>query len=200
MNNRKELLTNHFVEYKQSLNKLLDSIDLQVLEEIIKIIIQAYKKNKTIFVCGNGGSAATASHWQVDFGFFVRYFTNKRIKIRSLTDQVPMITAIGNDHSYEDIFVDQLVDNFEEGDVLIAISASGNSMNVVKAAEFANEKGGISIGLVGFRGGKLKEVSQICLFTPNPEKQYGPIEDLHMIIDHILVSYLSKDEEFLEVQ
>jgi D-sedoheptulose 7-phosphate isomerase len=198
--NRKALLTSHFNEYRSNLNALLDKVDMDVLEKIVATFVTAHKNGNTIFVAGNGGSAATASHYQVDFGFFVRYFTKKRIKIRSLTDQVPMITAIGNDHSYEDIFVDQLKDNFEKGDVLVLISASGNSMNVVKAAQFANENGGTSIGLVGFAGGKLKDACSICLFTPNPVKQYGPIEDLHMIIDHIMVSYLAKDEEFLSIQ
>lgn len=198
--NRKQELTNHFNEYKIALDRLMDSIDIDILEAIVARFIKAHKEGKTVYVCGNGGSAATSSHWQVDFGFFVRYFAKKRMKFRSLTDQVPMLTAIGNDHSYEDIFVDQMIDNFEEGDVLVAISASGNSMNVIKAVEYANKVGGTSIGLVGFKGGKLKEVSQICLFTPNPEKQYGPIEDLHMIVDHIMVSYLAKDEEFLSIQ
>ena len=198
--NRKNELTKHYTEYKEALINLMVLIDLDVLEKIVARFIQAHKEGKTVYVCGNGGSAATSSHWQVDFGFFVRYFSKKRMKFRSLTDQVPMITAIGNDHSYEDIFVDQMIDNFQEGDVLVAISASGNSMNVIKAVEYANEVGGTSIGLVGFKGGKLKEVSQICLFTPNPEKQYGPIEDLHMIVDHMMVSYLAKDEEFLAIQ
>lgn len=198
--NRTNELKQHFNEYKNALNNVINSVDLNVLEQIIECFIKAHKENKTVYVCGNGGSAATSSHWQVDFGFFVRYFTKKRMKFRSLTDQVPMITAIGNDHSYEDIFVDQMIDNFQEGDVLVAISASGNSMNVIKAVEYANKVGGTSIGLVGFKGGKLKDVSQICLFTPNPEKQYGPIEDLHMIVDHIMVSYLAKDEEFLSIK
>ncbi len=197
---RKENLKNHVIEYKKALNDLMDLVDLDILEKIVSEFIRAHKEGKTVYVVGNGGSAATASHFQVDFGFFVRYFTTKRIKIRSLTDNVPMITAIGNDHSYNDIFIDQMKDNFNAGDVLIAISASGNSMNVVKAAEYANELGGVSIGFVGFEGGKLKEVSQICMHTPNPVKQYGPIEDLHMILDHMMVSYLAKDEEFLSIK
>ena len=197
---RTDLLKKHFDTYRKSLNDLMDLIEIDILEQIVARFIQAHKENKTVFICGNGGSAATASHFQVDFGFFVRYFTNKRMKFRSLTDQVPMITAIGNDHSYEDIFVDQLIDNFEPGDVLVGISASGNSMNVIKAVEYANKMNGTSIGLVGFKGGKLKEVSQICLYTPNPEKEYGPIEDLHMIIDHMMVTYLTKDEEFLSIR
>ena len=197
---RKMDLLAHLNEYRKNLDELMNQINIDVLEDIVTTIINAHKEKKTIFVCGNGGSAATSSHFQVDFGFFVRYFTKRRIKIRSLTDQVPMITAIGNDHSYDDIFSDQMKDNFEKGDVLIAISASGNSNNVIKAVEYANQIGGISIGLVGFDGGKLKEVAQICLHTPNPIKQYGPIEDLHMILDHMMVSYLAKDEEFLSLK
>ncbi|MHC1738581.1 MAG: SIS domain-containing protein [Ignavibacteriaceae bacterium] len=198
--NRINKLYKHVSEYRENLLALFDGIEINILEKIVAEFIRAYKGNNTIFICGNGGSAATASHFQVDFAFFVRYFARKRFKIRSLTDHVPMITAIGNDHSYEDIFYDQLKDNFVRGDVLVAISASGNSMNVVKAVQYANELGGTTIGLVGFRGGKLKENVQICLYTPNPEGQYGPIEDLHMIIDHLIISYLAKDEEFQSMQ
>lgn len=196
---RKEKLIKHTEEYKSKLLSLFDKIDFDVLENITAIIVDAYKNDKTIYVAGNGGSAATASHYKVDFGFFVRYFKKKRIKVISLTDQTPLITAIGNDNAYEEIFTQQMQDYFSEGDVLIAISASGNSMNVVKAANYANELGGTSIGLVGFEGGKLKEACQICLFTPNPKGDYGPIEDLHMILCHLLVSYLKHDEEFMSI-
>ena len=100
-------------------------------------------------MAGNGGSAATASHYKVDFGFFVRYFKKKRIKVVSLTDHSSLMTAIGNDNSYDEVFTQQMQDYFNQGDVLIAISASGNSMNVVKAAEYANGWR-YFIGLVGF--------------------------------------------------
>ena len=193
-------LREHFIEYRTNLIKLFDSIDLDILEKIISRFVRAHADGKTIFVCGNGGSAATASHFQVDFGFYLRYFTEKRIKIRSLTDQVPMITAIGNDNSYDDIFIEQMKNNFDKGDVLIAISASGNSRNVINAVEYANRLGGTSISFVGFDGGKLKDLSQICLYTPNPIKQYGPIEDLHMILDHLMVSFLSIDDKFLSIK
>ncbi|MCF8262624.1 MAG: SIS domain-containing protein [Melioribacteraceae bacterium] len=198
--NRTAKLYEHVEEYKKSLSDLLAKVDMCVLEQIIDQFIRVQKTRNTIYVCGNGGSAATASHFQVDFGFFVRYFTEKRIKIKSLTDQVPMITAIGNDHSYEDIFIDQMIDNFNPGDVLIAISASGNSANLLKAVDYANNNGGTSIAFVGFDGGKLKNMANIVMFTPNPPKQYGPIEDLHMILDHMMVSYLAKDEEFLSIK
>ena len=194
---RKKNLKKHSLEYQGKLNDLFSQIDYDVLEKIVETIVEAYKNDKTIYVCGNGGSAATASHYQVDFGFFVRYFKKKRIKVRSLTDHSPLMTAIGNDNFYDEVFTQQMQDHFTEGDVLIAISASGNSMNVVKAADYANELGGTSIGLVGFEGGKLKDATQITLFTPNPKGDYGPIEDLHMIICHMLVSYLRDDEEFM---
>jgi D-sedoheptulose 7-phosphate isomerase len=196
---RKENLIAHADEYRDKLFTLFDKIDFSVLEKITETIVNAYKDDKTIYVAGNGGSAATASHYQVDFGFFVRYFKKKRIKVRSLTDHSPLMTAIGNDNSYEEVFTQQMQDHFNEGDVLIAISASGNSMNVVKAAEYATSLGGTSIGLVGFEGGKLKDSCDICLFTPNPKGDYGPIEDLHMILCHMLVSYLRKDEEFMSL-
>lgn len=199
MADRKEKLIKHTDEYKEKLNDLFDQIDFDVLEKITATIIKAYKEEQTIYVAGNGGSAATASHYKVDFGFFVRYFKKKRIKVQSLTDHSPLMTAIGNDNSYEEVFTQQMQDYFNEGDVLIAISASGNSMNVVKAAEYATELGGTSIGLVGFEGGKLKDACDICLYTPNPKGDYGPIEDLHMIICHMLVSYLREDEEFMSL-
>lgn len=196
---RKEKLIKHVEEYRTKLSDLFDQVDYDVLEKITSIIVDTYKNENTIYVAGNGGSAATASHYQVDFGFFVRYFKKKRIKVRSLTDHSPLMTAIGNDNSYEEVFTQQMQDHFRKGDVLIAISASGNSMNVVKAAEYASELGGTSIGLVGFEGGKLKDACDVCLFTPNPKGDYGPIEDLHMIICHMLVSYLQNDEEFMSL-
>ena len=152
-----------------------------------------------MYVVGNGGSAATASHIQADFRFFVRYFTDFRPKVVALTDNVPLMTAISNDNSYEDVFVEQMKGVFNEGDLLLAISASGNSPNVIKAVEFAKQLGGKTIGFCGFSGGKLKELSDMPLYTPNENKDYGPIEDLHMILDHILVNYLSQDKEFLSI-
>jgi D-sedoheptulose 7-phosphate isomerase len=187
------------MEYRKKLDELYDQIDFDILEKITSIIINAYKNGNTIFVAGNGGSAATASHYQVDFGFFVRYFKQKRIKVRSLTDHTPLITAIGNDNGYEYVFYEQLRDHFMPGDVLISISASGNSMNLIRAVEYVNESKGISIGLVGFDGGKLKDSCSVVLFTPNPKGDYGPIEDLHMSLCHILVSYLQYDEEFMNI-
>lgn len=197
---RKETLSKYVDGYRQRLFDLFDSIDLDILEKLIATIVEAFRNGRTLYIVGNGGSAATASHMQSDFSFFVRYFTQFRPKVRALTDNIPMLTAIGNDHSFDDIFVEQMKGVFEEGDVLLAISASGNSPNVVKAVEYANQLGGKTMCFVGFTGGKLKEISDIALYTPNAKGDYGPIEDLHMILDHLIVNYFSVDEEFLGIK
>lgn len=197
--NREENLAKFLTSYKSRLIKLFDSIDIKMLESIIESMITAFKNGNTLYVVGNGGSAATASHIQADFQFFVRYFTKFRPKVVALTDNVPLMTAISNDNSYEDVFVEQMKGIFEKGDLLLAISASGNSPNVVKAVQYAKELEGKTIAFCGFSGGKLKEISDMPLHTQNEDKDYGPIEDLHMILDHVMVNYLSKDEGFLAI-
>ena len=194
---RTELVKDYLQDYVGRLTDILNKIDPEKLGQVVTTFIEAFKSGNTIYVVGNGGSAATASHMQADFRFFVRYFSKFRPKIVALTDNVPMITAIGNDNNFDDVFVEQMRGQFVSGDVLIAISASGNSPNLVKAAEFANELGGKTIAFVGFLGGKLNEISTVPLYTPNPKGDYGPIEDVHMILNHIIVNYLAKDEEFL---
>lgn len=196
---RKINIENYYNNYRERLNNLLDEVDLKALEKIIEIIVTVFKNGKTVYVCGNGGSAATASHIHSDFNFFFRYFTKFRPKVRALTDNVAMLTAVGNDISFDDIFVEQLKGHFENGDAIICISASGNSENVIRAAKYANENGGTSIAFVGFLGGKLLDTANVSLFTPNPKGDYGPIEDLHMIYDHLIVNFLSQDEEFLAI-
>lgn len=196
---RKLALQTYFNDYRKRLNNLLDQVELDILEKVIATMVTAFKKGKTVYICGNGGSAATASHIQADFSFFIRYFTEFRPKVKALTDNVAMITAVGNDTSFNDIFVEQLKGHFEKEDVVICISASGNSENVIRAAKYANNHGGSSIGFIGFNGGKLKDVCTLSLYTPSAKGDYGPVEDLHMIFDHLIVNFLSKDQEFLTI-
>jgi len=196
---RNKVITQFYSDYRDRLNTLLDKVDIESLTNVISTLVDTFKKGKTVYICGNGGSAATASHMQADFTFFVRYFTKFRPKVIALTDNIPIITAVGNDTTFNDIFVEQLKGRFEGGDTVICISASGNSENVIRAAEFANDKGGTSIGFIGFDGGKLLEVCKLSLFTSNGKGDYGPIEDLHMIYDHLIINYLSKDPEFLSI-
>ena len=192
-------IQNYFKEYRNRIDEILNTVQIEKLVETIELIISTFKSGNTLYVCGNGGSAATATHMQADFSFFTRYFTKFRPKVRALTDNAAMMTAVGNDTSFDDIFVEQLKGHFQSGDILICISASGNSENVIRAANYANENGGTSIGFVGFEGGKLLNTATISLFTPNPKGDYGPIEDVHMIFNHLIVNYLSKDEDFLAI-
>jgi D-sedoheptulose 7-phosphate isomerase len=196
---KKNAIENYFKDYIARLHKIINQVNFDDLEQVVTTLINAFKHGNTVYVCGNGGSAATASHMQADFTFFVRYFSKFRPNFIALTDNVPIMTAIGNDTSFHDIFKEQLRGKFQKDDVLICISASGNSENLIRAAEYANEKDGHTIAFVGFFGGKLNEVCKISLYTPNPKGDYGPIEDMHMIFNHVIVNYLSKDEDFLTI-
>jgi D-sedoheptulose 7-phosphate isomerase len=196
--NRKDLLAKHLESYKEKLNTLLKELNIEDLNAAMTVIIETMTNGKTLWFCGNGGSAATASHMQVDFGYFVRYFSKRRPRARALTDCTPIMTAIGNDNNYEEVFTEQMQDNFEAGDTIVCISASGNSMNVVKAAEYATSLGGKSIAFVGFKGGELKDAADISIYTPNTKGDYGPIEDLHTILMHFMVSYLEHDEQYMK--
>jgi len=166
---RNKAVTQFYSDYRDRLNTLLDKVSIDSLTKVIDILVETFKAGRTVYICGNGGSAATASHMQADFTFFVRYFTKFRPKVIALTDNIPIITAVGNDTTFNNIFVEQLKGRFEDGDTLICISASGNSENVIRAAEFANDKGGTSIGFIGFDGANcLRYV--IFLFSRPMEK------------------------------
>ena len=178
---------------------MLDSVDIEDLEKVVTTMVTAFKNGNTVFICGNGGSAATSSHIQVDFTYFIRHFTQYKPRILSLTDNTSMISAIGNDTSFDNIFAHQLNGMLLTGDVVLCISASGNSENVIRAAQFCNDNGGTSIAFVGFGGGRLKEVCNYSIHNENPKGDYGPIEDLHLIYNHLIVTFLSKDEEFLSL-
>lgn len=197
--NRKEVLSEHLISYKKRITDLLEEIEIDDLEQVVTTFINTFKNGKTVYIAGNGGSAATASHMQADFRFFVRYFSKFRPRITAITDNAPLMTAVGNDTDFNDIFVEQLRGIIGEGDTLLLISASGNSPNLVRAAEFANSEGANTIAFIGFKGGKLKDVCKYKIYTPNQEKDYGPIEDIHMILNHIIVNFLAKDDEFLSL-
>jgi len=187
-------------DYKKRLFTLIESVDYEVFESVMTQIIETFKNGNSLYIAGNGGSAATASHMQADFQFYVRYYTSFRPKVIALTDNVPLMTAISNDMSYKDVFSEQLKGRFTKNDLLLVISASGNSENVIDAVRFAKEIGGKTIGMMGFSGGKLKDLVDYALYNPNQEKDYGTIEDLHMIYDHMMVNYLCTDKEFLSIK
>ena len=136
---------------------------------------------------GNGGSASTASHFVCDFNKGLSYgFSAPRYKFICLNDSLPSLTAYSNDVSYEDAFLEQLKNFFRAGDVVVGISGSGNSKNVLKAIEYANANGGISVGLTGYNGGELKKIAQISVHVPIDDMQVA--EDAHMMLDHLAMS------------
>jgi len=176
--------------YVQRLGQLLDKLDVEALASIIDQIERVRAEGKTIYLIGNGGSSATASHMAEDLAFGTRFREGARLRALCLTDNQPYMTAAANDIGYESVFEEQLRNLLQPGDVVLAISASGNSPNVVNAVEYANRHDAVSIGLVGFDGGRLKESCQIILHVPTEHGEYGPVEDIHLILDHIITGYL----------
>ena len=165
-------------------------LDLDAVARIAKVLEKAERKGSQVFVIGNGGSAATASHIATDWTKTAERRGKRLLRCLSLTDNVPFMTAIANDLGYDQVFVRQLESYLGRGDVVVIISGSGNSPNVVKAAKFARKKGAVTVGMTGFSGGKLRRLVDICLHVESD--QYGVIEDLHMAAGSILAFYLKQ--------
>lgn len=172
------------LHYKDELLKAIASIDLSRVKEAIEILSQARDEKRHIFVCGNGGSASTASHFATDIVKGASFGRDTRFRILALTDSLPTITAYSNDVSYECVFVEQLKNFAEPGDVLIAISSSGNSPNVLRAVEYANSIGCRTIALTGRDGGQLGPLAGTNIQVTHPHT--GRIEDGHMIVLHMI--------------
>jgi D-sedoheptulose 7-phosphate isomerase len=175
--------------YIAHLSKILESLDADAIASFIEILLRARDSENTVFFLGNGGSAATSSHFANDIAVGTRS-TRKPFRAVSLTDNVAVMTAIANDYSYDDIFLLQLKYQFREGDVVVGISASGNSPNVIKAIEYANSKGGHTVGLSGFDGGRLRQIVKTSIHVQTGKGEYGPVEDAHMILDHLIGGFL----------
>ncbi len=175
--------------YLAYLSDVLKRLDVDAIGAFINLLLQAREEEKTVFFIGNGGSAATASHFANDIAVGTRS-TRKPFRAVSLTDNVAVITAIANDYGYEDIFVLQMKYQVRPGDVVVAISASGNSPNVLKAVEYAHAQGASTVGLTGFDGGKLRQQVNLALHVSTEKGEYGPVEDAHMILDHLVGGFL----------
>lgn len=184
-------------EYYEKLIKGLESISATDFEKVANILLEAREQNKHIFIFGNGGSAATASHFACDLGKGtvenLQDPEEKRFRVLALNDNMSTFSAIANDCSYEDVFAQQLQNLVEEGDVVIGISASGNSPNVIKAFQLAKAKGAKTIGFVGFEGGKMKALCDAVLHFP--EKSYQRSEDAHHIFQHLLMQYICEKKK-----
>lgn len=176
--------------YLEHLGGLLQGLDSRNIEEVSQIFLKARATGKSIYFAGNGGSAATASHFAQDLCEVGRKAKCTSFKGISLTDNVAFITAIGNDYGFEKIFTVQMQEVFLQGDVLVMISASGNSKNLIEAAKLANARGGITVGLLGFDGGELLKLCHKSIHVGTEKGEYGPVEDVHMVLDHLITSYL----------
>lgn len=170
----------------------MDSVRYEDIKKVVEILFEAWKGGKQVFIFGNGGSASTASHFACDIakGTLQRIYdhTEKRFRVMSLTDNVAIMTAFANDLSYEDMFSQQLNHYVNEGDVVIAITGSGNSPNVIKAVELAKRFKAMTIALLGFDGGKLKDIADHSIIVKS--RHYGRIESVHLMIHHLVASYL----------
>ena len=170
--------------------EVLRRLDTAQIDAALNLLDETRKKKGRIYICGNGGSAATASHFQNDFNKGVSEYIDLPFRFHCLNDNMATIMAIANDIGYEEVFRFQLRGNLEPGDVLVAISGSGNSPNVLNAVEYAKERGIKIIGLTGFDGGKLKKLSDISLHVPVNSMQVT--EDIHMVFDHLMMSMFYK--------
>ena len=170
--------------YLDSLDATINNLDRGEVAQLITLIFKTYKNNKQIFVMGNGGSSSTASHFVCDLNKGVSYGKDKKIRAIGLTDNVPSCTAYSNDVSYDDIFSEQLKNFLNPGDLVIAISGSGNSKNILKAVEYANSKKITTVGLTGYDGGKLKKIAKFSANTNINDMEIS--EDLHLSLCHIV--------------
>jgi D-sedoheptulose 7-phosphate isomerase len=170
--------------YFELLSKTIRNLPFEQVELVSEILVRAYERQRTVFLFGNGGSAALASHFACDLGKGTVNGSKKRFRVIALTDNVPLMTAWANDSKYEDIFAEQLA-NFAVGDdVAFAISASGNSPNVLRALTVAKQAGCLTAGLTGFSGGRMLALCEACIVVPCDNMQI--IEDLHLCIAHSL--------------
>jgi D-sedoheptulose 7-phosphate isomerase len=181
-----------FRAYSTYLQNALHSVDDNQINDFIAILYDAYLKDKTVFVIGNGGSAANASHFAQDLAKGTRISADcpKRIKALSLTDNVAFICALGNDDGFDQIFEQQLRTYSRLGDVLIAISGSGNSPNIIRAVKWANNNQLSTVGVTGFNGGQLREINQYSVHVPLSDMCTS--ETIHMIIFHYVVLILKE--------
>lgn len=170
--------------YFGCLSRTIQELPLEKIDQIAETLLYAYEKGRMIYVFGNGGSAALASHFACDLGKGTANGNGKRFRVLALTDNVPLMTAWSNDSKYDDIFAEQLCNFVQRGDVAFAVSGSGNSPNVLRALELARNAGAITVGMTGFKGGKMKDLCDQCMIVPSDNMQI--IEDLHLCAAHAL--------------
>jgi D-sedoheptulose 7-phosphate isomerase len=179
---------NSIRDYLLATQEALGRVAEESIAHTVSLLLGAWKRQKHIFILGNGGSASTASHMANDLSKATIVEGRRRVKAIALTDCVPLMTAWANDSSYDQVFREQLANLLSEGDVVIGISASGNSPNVLNAMEFARRNGAVTIGWTGLSGGKLRGMADHCVQVPTDD--VGMIEGIHLILDHLVAQEL----------
>ena len=178
----------HIQDYLNKEKEVIDSLNIDEINEAMQKIIETYENEGTIYIFGNGGSATTASHFVGDFNKGVSEFTEKKFRFVCLNDNPATVLAIANDIGYEEIFRFQLRNKVTQNDLVIGISGSGNSMNVVNAIDYANSCGVATIGVTGYDGGKVRKMSKYHMHVPVDNMQFT--EDVHLIFDHMMMTIL----------
>ena len=177
--------------YFEKEKRTLDAISIEDVSLVMNVLEKARIEGRKVFIMGNGGSAATASHFCCDFNKGISEHQENKYKFICLNDNVPTMMAYANDRTYHDIFVEPLKNLLDAGDLVIGISGSGNSMNVVNALRYANENGAITVGLTGYDGGNVKKICKYNIHIPIDDMQVT--EDLHMVLDHCMMKILSNN-------
>lgn len=180
---------NELNAYREREIAVLNSLDLNSVNQIMNVLEEARLQGRKIFICGNGGSAATASHYCCDFNKGVSENQNEKYNFECLNDNIPTLMAVANDIGYEEVFRFPLKNKMKRGDILIGISGSGNSKNVINAMEYTQSIGGTTIAFVGYSGGKMKEIADYTIHVNINDMQIS--EDVHMMLDHMMMYVLS---------
>jgi D-sedoheptulose 7-phosphate isomerase len=180
----------HVDDYVGRLHAALDDLGRDELTRLSETLLRAYRNDKQVFVIGNGGSSSTASHMAADLAKNTIGPNMRRFKIVTLSENAAIVTALANDLGYENIFYEQLVNVIRPGDVLIVVSASGNSPNVIKAIRYAQQQSAEVVGLLGFEGGEAARLADITIVVRS--RDYGIVEDVHLTINHMLVEFFQQ--------
>ncbi len=180
-----------FTEYIDRVGDTLKKLDLNQVNALVDLLLKARVNENSVFIFGNGGSGATASHVAGDFIKGISYQLDKRFKVQCLNDNISGLMAISNDLSYEEIFIEQLKAFLKKDDVVIGISGSGNSMNVVKALEYARQNGASTVAFCGYRGGKIKDLADVVIHAPVSDMEVT--EDVHIVVFHAIKQILMKE-------
>lgn len=188
-----------YQEYLNEFKDTLDLLDVSYIEKLHKELSNTINKSSSVYVLGNGGSAASASHWVCDFNKGINTEKSERLRLFSLSDNTPLFSALGNDVSYEDVFLEQLKNLIGKDDLVIGLSVSGNSENIVKALEYAQENEAKTFSIIGDYSGEMEKVSDSTIIVPS--RNYGIVEDIHMFICHVISQFMyQENKEIMEVK